>query len=81
MEEEELVWALVTWKKARDSLNRAKLSRKFPSLSPDRKMDMTLAMKRVKCWNCGVKGHISKDCNEKKRTDKKMKGTGKGTKK
>ena len=78
VEEEEFIWALVAWKKARDSLNRAKLSRRFPSLDPSKKPDLSAAMKRVKCWNCGARGHISKDCGEKRRSDRRPKGSGKG---
>jgi hypothetical protein len=78
VEEEEFIWALVAWKKARDSLNRTKLARKFPSLGDGKKPNLAGGLKRVRCWNCQQIGHISKDCDKPKRTDTRKKGSGKG---
>ena len=71
-EEEDLVWALVTWKKARDGIAKAKIQRRFPG-GPNLKV----ALKKVKCWNCAQKGHISKDCKQPRKPGK-GKGKGKG---
>ena len=78
VEEEEFIWSLVTWQKARQSLNAAKLGRRFPTVGKEGKADLHKALARVKCWNCGTRGHLSKDCPRPKRTDCKLKGTGKG---
>ena len=76
-EEEEFIWALVTWKKARESLNSAKLARRYPTVG-NNKADLQKALGRVRCWNCGQRGHLSKDCKQPRRTDRKPKGGGKG---
>ena len=77
-EEEELIWALVTWQKARASLNAAKLGRRYPTIAKEGKADLQKALQRVRCWNCDLRGHLSKDCPKPKRTDRKPKGLGKG---
>ena len=78
VEEEKFIWSLVTWQKARQSLNAAKLGRRFPTVGKEGKAELHKALARVTCWNCGTRGHLSKDCPRPKRTDRKPKGAGKG---
>ena len=66
VEEEDFVWSLVTWKKAREGLNATKLARRFPSIGAGKPV-VAKALLRVKCWNCGTKGHLSKDCTKPRR--------------
>ena len=78
VEEDDFIWALVTWQEARQSLNSARLARRYPTIADGKKADLQKAMARVKCWNCGARGHISKDSPQPRRSDRKPKGGGKG---